>query len=122
MMKPIKISDHPNLNGINRTVEIVDILISYSQRKAVLNLEVNHFKDSFLWTELIKTGKIPVSFTTGYVTKDGMPCTVEEPEAINEFDFLFMLLNSEDESRKLFNEIIMSIIIRNDKMGLFNVL
>jgi hypothetical protein len=119
-MQNIPISEHPNLSGVSREVKINDVIISFTNKSAILYFSIIHKINDEIWDSVIPNGISIKQFSTGWVKPNGMPCQQNDKEAINEFDFLFMLLNGEGKQRKLFDELIMTIIMRNDKMELLN--
>ncbi len=119
-MQNVGISEHPNLAGIQREIIINDIIISYANKTATLYFSIIHRLKDEIWDSIIPNGTVIKQLKTGWVQSNGMPCEQSDKGAINEFDFLFALLNGDGKQRKLFDELIMTIILRNDKMGLLN--
>ncbi len=119
-MENIKISEHPNLQGVSRVIEVMDVIVSYKNRSAILYFSIIHKLEDEIWSKIIPNGIVLKQLKTGWVQPTGMPCEQTDEGAINEFDFLFALLNGDGERRKLFDELITMIILRNDKMGILN--
>ncbi|MGX7687326.1 hypothetical protein ACWA1C_09200 [Flectobacillus roseus] len=119
------ISNHPQIDGFTRKVQVIGPYIDFVKKEIVCPIDIIHYDSNGLPTDYIPTKRVAmITNNSKYVDVQGNRIDIQElnvPEnAIPEFDFLFSFVSQKDTIGDIILEVIEFMILRNDQNGIFN--